>query len=126
SETTTGCHSEIAIYRSRRSCLRGPIAFESLVNCVADLQAFIEYAKAVAACILHAVHRGVGVAQKFFVGAAALRVDGDSDADGETDFPTANLNGLRDFADNLAAASLNVLDFQEIGHDDNELISAHA
>ena len=88
-------------------------------------QAFVEHAKAVTARVFHGIHGSVGIAEEFFRGAAVLRKNSDSDAEGQTDFPAADRNGLGGAANNLFAAALNVPCGLEFAHHNDELVSAH-
>lgn len=85
-------------------------------------QALIEHAKAITTRVLHGVHGNVGIAEEIFRGAAALGKDGDADAEGQANFPAADLNGLGGTANNLFGAMLNVSYGAEFRHHNDELV----
>ena len=89
-------------------------------------QIFVEHTNAVSARVFYGIHGSIGIAEKLFSGAAVLGKDTDSDAKSQTDFPAIDLNGLGGVTNNLLSAALDVPYRVEIGHHNDELVSAHA
>lgn len=87
---------------------------------------FVEHAKAVAARVFHGIHGCVGIAEQLFSGGAVVGKDSDSDTNGQTDLPAADLNGLGGAVNDPFAAALNVPHRVKFGHHNDELVSTHA
>jgi hypothetical protein len=81
--------------------------------------------EAVAARIFHGVHRGVGFAKELFGTEARFGIDGDPDAEGNADFATGDANWMSGVANDLVAATLDVVHGAEIGHNDDEFVATH-